>query len=84
MNRATPTLEHTFMRTAYEKQFGRLLAEEIPSKAYMGVKTIDVEEDEPKAERLTEVTGISELQEDFLTTSINENGLVMIKKGSKA
>eukprot|EP00973_Karenia_brevis_P029678 4093489-Karenia_brevis.AAC.1 len=39
------------MRTAYEKQFGRLLAEEIPSKVYMGVKTLDVEEGEPRAEK---------------------------------
>eukprot|EP00973_Karenia_brevis_P027481 3790792-Karenia_brevis.AAC.1 len=49
----------------------------------MGIKTVDVEEDEPEAERLTEVTGISELQEDYLTTSIDENGTVKIKKGSK-
>eukprot|EP00973_Karenia_brevis_P047600 6606570-Karenia_brevis.AAC.1 len=75
MGRATPTLEHTFMRSACEKQFGRLLAEEIPSKADMGIKTLDVEEDEPRAERLTEVSGIAELQEDFLTTSIDESGL---------
>eukprot|EP00973_Karenia_brevis_P026675 3680148-Karenia_brevis.AAC.1 len=49
----------------------------------MGIKTVDVEEDEPKAERLTEVTGISGLQEVFLTTSIDENSLVKIKKGQR-
>eukprot|EP00973_Karenia_brevis_P061624 8569330-Karenia_brevis.AAC.1 len=49
----------------------------------MGTKTLDVEEDEFRAERLTEVSGIAESQKDFLTTSRDESGLVIIKKGSK-
>eukprot|EP00973_Karenia_brevis_P061441 8542232-Karenia_brevis.AAC.1 len=42
------------MKIAFEKLYGRLQGDETPSRAYLGLKTTDVEEDEPKAERLSE------------------------------
>eukprot|EP00973_Karenia_brevis_P086303 11968033-Karenia_brevis.AAC.1 len=45
----------------------------------MGTKTLDVEKDEFRAGRLTEVSGITESQKDFPTTSRDESGLVKIK-----
>eukprot|EP00973_Karenia_brevis_P019266 2641023-Karenia_brevis.AAC.1 len=64
-------MEHSYMKSAYEKLYGRSQGEETPSRAYLGLKTTDVEEDEPKAERLTEVTASTDQQEDFLTTSVD-------------
>eukprot|EP00973_Karenia_brevis_P089352 12389765-Karenia_brevis.AAC.1 len=55
----------------------------MPSKAYMETKTLNVEGDDPRAERLTEMSGIAELQEDCRTTSMDENGLVNTEKSSK-
>eukprot|EP00973_Karenia_brevis_P061572 8562515-Karenia_brevis.AAC.1 len=76
-------MEHTYMKSAYEKLYGRLQGEETPSRAYLGLKTTDVEEDEPKAERLNEVTAATDQQEDFLTTSVDSEGRLKIKKGSR-
>eukprot|EP00973_Karenia_brevis_P023565 3246364-Karenia_brevis.AAC.1 len=45
--RSAPTLEHTFMRTSFEKIHGRLLLDETPLKQYVGLEMVDIEEDEP-------------------------------------
>eukprot|EP00973_Karenia_brevis_P022894 3152001-Karenia_brevis.AAC.1 len=69
------------MRTSFEKIYGKLLQDETPSRQYIGLKIVDVEEDEAKAERLNEVSAVSDQQEDFLTTTLDPDGAVKIKKG---
>eukprot|EP00973_Karenia_brevis_P057181 7955158-Karenia_brevis.AAC.1 len=81
VDRPAPTMEHTFMRTSFVKIYGKLLQDETPSRQYIGLKTVDVEEDEAKAERLNEVSAVSDQQEDFLTTTLDADGSVKIKKG---
>eukprot|EP00973_Karenia_brevis_P084603 11740283-Karenia_brevis.AAC.1 len=68
------------MRTSFEKIYGKLLQDETPSRQYIGLKTVDVEEDEAKAERLNEVSAVSD-QQDFLTTTLDSDGAVKIKRG---
>eukprot|EP00973_Karenia_brevis_P041182 5697367-Karenia_brevis.AAC.1 len=64
-------MEHSYMRAAFEKLYGKIQGDETPSRAYLGLKTTDVEEDEPKAERLSEVTAATDHQEDYLTTTLD-------------
>eukprot|EP00973_Karenia_brevis_P055136 7666822-Karenia_brevis.AAC.1 len=71
------------MKAAFEGRYGKMAAEEVPSRAYLGLKQEDLEEDEPKAEKLSEVSSWMESQEDFLTTSVNEQGVVRIRKGTR-
>eukprot|EP00973_Karenia_brevis_P069919 9722446-Karenia_brevis.AAC.1 len=71
------------MRTAFEKLYGRLLPDEAPSKQYIGIKMVDIEDDEPRPERLNEISAAADQQEDFLTTSLDPDGAVKIKKGVK-
>eukprot|EP00973_Karenia_brevis_P088209 12230833-Karenia_brevis.AAC.1 len=76
-------MEHSFRRNSFEKVYGRLLLDETPSKQYMGLKMVDIEEDEPRAERLSEISAVSDQHEDFLTTTLDADGSVKIKKGAK-
>eukprot|EP00973_Karenia_brevis_P010154 1374732-Karenia_brevis.AAC.1 len=63
--------------------FGRLNEEEMPSKAYSGLKMEGMEENEVRAEKLSEVSAKSDAQEDFLTTTVDGSGTVKIKKGAR-
>eukprot|EP00973_Karenia_brevis_P048373 6712286-Karenia_brevis.AAC.1 len=56
-------MEHNYIEVAFEKLYGRLQGVETPSRAYSGLKTTDVEEEEPKEERLSEVTAATDHQE---------------------
>eukprot|EP00973_Karenia_brevis_P036282 5004906-Karenia_brevis.AAC.1 len=38
VDRPAPTMEHTFMRTSFEKIYGKLLQDETPSRQYIGLK----------------------------------------------
>eukprot|EP00973_Karenia_brevis_P050610 7026708-Karenia_brevis.AAC.1 len=44
---------------------------------------VDIEEDEPRAERLSEISAVSDQHEDFLTTTLDADGAVKIKKSAK-
>eukprot|EP00973_Karenia_brevis_P033621 4636021-Karenia_brevis.AAC.1 len=68
------------MRASFVKIYGKLLQDETPSRQYVGLKTVDVEEDEAKAERLNEVSAVSGQQEDFPTTTLDSDGAVTIKR----
>ena len=81
VDRPAATMEHIFMRTSFEKIYGKLLSGELPSRQCIGRKVVDVEEDEVKAERLNEVSAVSDVQEDFLITTLDSDGSVKIKKG---
>eukprot|EP00973_Karenia_brevis_P056901 7915884-Karenia_brevis.AAC.1 len=74
-------MEHAFMRTSFGKIRGKLLQDETPSRRHIDLKTSNVEEDQAKAERLSEVSAVSDHQEDFLTTALDSNGPGKIKRG---
>eukprot|EP00973_Karenia_brevis_P070114 9746323-Karenia_brevis.AAC.1 len=71
------------MRRTFEDMFGKLNEEEIPSKAYIGLKMEDIEENEARAEKLSEVSAKNDAQEDYLTTTVDGSGTVKIKKGAR-
>ena len=75
--------EHQSMRSAYEAQWGKLRNDECPSKAYVGYKSDEVEENEPKAESLKEVHAKDDPEQDFLSTTIALNGEIKVRKGSQ-
>eukprot|EP00973_Karenia_brevis_P006309 859283-Karenia_brevis.AAC.1 len=54
VDRPAPAM--TCMRTSFEKIDGRLLLDETSSKQYVGLKMVDIEEDEPRAETLNEIS----------------------------
>jgi hypothetical protein len=81
--RALSPVEHLAMRDAFEAKFGHLRDSEVPSPYFLGRKTEEVENNEPKPERLAEVTSREDNEEDFMTAEINEMGLVKVRRGAK-
>ena len=78
-------VEHIAMRKAYEATHGTLQKNEVPSKAYLGLKLEDIEDDEPKAEKLTEVMSKDDGEEQYLSADVDlaDGGIIKIKKGSQ-
>eukprot|EP00973_Karenia_brevis_P080897 11222732-Karenia_brevis.AAC.1 len=83
VDRPAPTMDHSFLRSSFEKIHGRPLLDETPSKQYVVLKMVDIEKNEPRAERLSEVSAVSDQQEDFLTATLDADGAGKIKKGAK-
>eukprot|EP00973_Karenia_brevis_P052047 7228798-Karenia_brevis.AAC.1 len=78
--RPAPTVEHTFMRSSFEKIWGPFLLDETPSKQYVGLKMVDIEGDEPRAERLSRISAVSDQHADFLTTTLDAERAVKIEE----
>ena len=76
-------VDHKMMRSAFEAQHGKLQKWEVPSKSYLGLKTEDIEDDEPKAEKLTEVHSKEDGEEQYLKADVDlaGGGTIKIKKG---
>ena len=83
--RPMSAVDHLAMRQAVEALHGKLQGYEVPSKAYLGTKQQDIDDDEPTAERLSEVTSKDDGEEQFLTADIDlsAGGAVKIKKGAR-
>ena len=83
--RPVSAVDHMAMRAAYEALYGKLQGHEVPAKGYIGVKQEDVDDDEPKAERLSEVASKEDGEEQYLTADIDlsAGGAVKIKKGTR-
>eukprot|EP00973_Karenia_brevis_P027694 3817083-Karenia_brevis.AAC.1 len=71
------------MKVASGRQYGNPTADEIPLRQYVGLRVVGLGKDEPKAERLSEISAASDQQEDFLMTSSDPDGSVKINKGAK-
>jgi hypothetical protein len=83
MPRALTPVEHIAMRNAYETLHGRLRDSETPSVHYLGRKTEDVENDEPRAEHLKSVTSREDHEEEFLSAEIGDNGQIRVNRGAR-
>ena len=83
--RPTSAVEHVAMRKAYEEEFGKLAVAEVPAKSYLGTKSEDIDDDEPKAERLSEVHSKEDGEEQLLSADVDIKlgGVIKIKKGCK-
>jgi hypothetical protein len=79
------TVDHKMMRTAFEALHGKLQKWEVPSKSYLGLKMEDIEDDEPKAEKLTEVHSKEDGEEQYLKADLDfaGGGTIKIKKGAQ-
>lgn len=82
-SRPISVVDHSAMRAAFEEQFGRLHNSEVPGKYYLGKKTDDIEDNEPKAEQLREVHSKEDGEEDYLTANVDGQGNVRVRKGAR-
>ena len=82
--RAVCFTEHKAMRVAVESQFGKLPRNLTPSKAYIGLKGEDIEDNEIRVEPLSEVSSREEAEVDLLLPAFDENGRIMIRKTPKS
>ena len=76
-------IEHLATRESYEKRFIKLRDSEVPSKHFLGKKTEDVEENDPKVERLQEVTSKEDGEEEYLTTDFDDSGVIKVRRGGR-
>ena len=75
--------EQKAMRDVFELQFGKLERHLVPSMSYIGLKSDDVEEDEIRPEDLALVTSKADLEPDLLHPTIDMEGRLGIRRGSK-
>ena len=73
--------EHAAMLKAYEVRYGRLETGETPGKHYLGVKAEEIEDNEPKAESLKEVSSKDDGEDDFLLSEVGKDGNLKVRKG---
>jgi len=81
--RAIAPIEHIAMRDAYEKRYGRLRESETPSMHFLGRKTEDIENDEPRPEQLKQVTSKEDAEVEYLSAEVGENGQIRVNRGSR-
>ena len=73
------------MRRVAELRLGSLKSYEVPSKALIGLKLEQIEENEPKVEDLREVTSLDDLESEALTGIIDSaTGTFRVRKGSNS
>ena len=75
--------ELTALRLAFETRYYKLDPREIPSKSYLGLKQEEIDENEPRAETLKEVTSREDHESSYLTADISADGQIKVKKGVK-
>ena len=75
-------IEHLSLRESYEKRFTKLRDSEVPSKHFLGKKTEDVEENDPKVERLQEGTSKNG-EGEYLTTDVDDSGVIKVRRGGR-
>ena len=76
--------EYQNMRNSYRTLFGKLSDKITPSRALLGSKLEQVEENEPRVEDMKEVTSRDDGEESgLLTSTMDYAGRVHMKKGFK-
>ena len=83
MPRPLGAVEHLAMRQAYETKHARLSDSEVPSKAFLGRKTEDIEANELRVECLQEVSSKDDKEEELLTTEVDGMGNIKVRKGAR-
>ena len=78
--RATTAQERTTMRRAVESAYGTLQPKEIPSADYLSAKLEEVENDEPFASPLDEVSSVEAAETQSLSASLDPTGRLRITK----
>ncbi|CAK0869239.1 unnamed protein product, partial [Prorocentrum cordatum] len=76
--------EHASLRNAFEKKWGELPNDEVPGRHYPSMKLEQIEQNEPRPESLMEVASKEDKEEDFLSTEVDNNNRLVVKKGAAA
>ncbi|CAE8676182.1 unnamed protein product, partial [Polarella glacialis] len=74
--------EHAAMRAAVEAKLGTLRNYEVPSKALIGQKLEQVEQNEMRLEDFREVTSIDDGEVEFLSSAVDSTGAIKVRRGS--
>ena len=83
--RPVGTTELAAMRRVAEVKLGSLKGCEVPSKALIGLKLEQVEDNEPRVEDLREVSSLEDLESEALTGIIDgATGVFRVRKGSNS
>ena len=80
--RPVPSSEYAAMRLAYEAAYDKLAVQFTPSKHFMGIKLEQVEDNEPRAEPLRDVTSRDDAESSFLGADVDERGVLRVKRAS--
>ena len=83
----TPTLkiaDYAAMKKAYERQFGKMAKKDSSSKDLVTLRLSQIEDDEPLADDLIDVTCEEDLTSEFIDTNLTTDGRLQIKRGAKA
>lgn len=76
--------EQQAMKAAHELNVGSKLPRRlIPSKAYLGLKSEDVENNELTAETLAQVTSKNDVEEDGVTPGLDDSGRFILRRSAK-
>ena len=85
LQRPISSTDRTAMKKALELRHGRKAAHEIPSHDYISVKTEEVENGDPRASQLDEITSSEDHEEHTLSAVVDiSGGLKIVKKRQKA
>jgi hypothetical protein len=79
IRRPMGSTERKLMLKGLENLYGRLEAVETPSTAYLAQKSEEVENDDPTASMLDEVTSIEDKEEQSLQSMLDSTGGVRVK-----
>jgi hypothetical protein len=79
---AVPVSEHKAIRRAYEAIHGELPIAEVPGRYYLGMKIDQATENDPIAEKLTEVCSRQENESEVWTPCFGQDGRMVTKKGA--
>ena len=83
MPRPIAATEHQAMRLAVEARVGKIENAEVHSKAYLGLKSEDVENNEITAEDLSEVTSKNDTEVETLSATLDNRGHFVVKKATQ-
>ncbi len=72
------------MRKVTEAKLGSLRGNEVPSKALIGIKLEQIDDNEPKVEDLREVSSLEDGTTESLTGIIGPSGEFRVRKGSSS
>ena len=70
------------MRTAFEKAFGKIEDDQDPGRYFMGEKLEEVQNNDPRLERLEIVVPREEGEDEFMIPEFDKEGRLRIKKGA--
>ena len=82
--RPVGSTELAAMRKAVEAKVGSLRGNEVPSKAFIGLKLEQIDDNEPKVEDLREVSSVEDGETESLTGVIGPSGEFRVRKGSSS